>query len=147
MAEPLPALLKRLREARGLSQEALAFRVYDAGEKMTAGAIGQFERGVTRPLPSTVEKLAIALEVDPSVFPEYRLAVARRQLDEREVGLDEALRNLAALQPGVGEAVDGEPAPPAPPERLRRELEDAPPSRRSPDRQANGAAAKRRRPA
>lgn len=41
-----------------------------------------------------MEKIATVLEVNPEVFPEYRLIQAQRLLDPREVGLDVALENL-----------------------------------------------------
>ncbi len=76
--EALPARLRRLRTERELSQEGLAYEMYRLGSKgATAGAIGQFERGVTRPRPDTIETLARALAVDPTEFVEYQLARAR----------------------------------------------------------------------
>jgi transcriptional regulator with XRE-family HTH domain len=60
----------------------------------TAGAIGQIERGLIRPTVATMELLAATLEVEPSHFVEYRLALARRQLDERQVGLKAAVEML-----------------------------------------------------
>lgn len=37
------------------------------------------------------------------LFPEYRLAEARRLFDEREVGLDVALENLALVEPYISD--------------------------------------------
>jgi transcriptional regulator with XRE-family HTH domain len=46
------------------------------------------------PTVVTFERISEALGVDPSVFPEYRLAKARERLDERKVGYDAALGSL-----------------------------------------------------
>jgi hypothetical protein len=40
---------------------------------------------------------ARVLDIDPDVFPEYRLYEFQRQFDPREVGLEEALANLHAF--------------------------------------------------
>jgi transcriptional regulator with XRE-family HTH domain len=54
----LAALLRRLREERGLSQEALA---YQAG--ITAGSLGRIELAQSSPAWATVRQIAKALEV------------------------------------------------------------------------------------
>jgi transcriptional regulator with XRE-family HTH domain len=54
----LAALLKRLREQRGITQEQLAF---DAG--LTASALSRIERGLNNPGWMTVRRLAAALDV------------------------------------------------------------------------------------
>jgi transcriptional regulator with XRE-family HTH domain len=54
----LAALLRRLREERGLSQEALA---YKAG--ITAGSLGRIELGQSSPAWATVRQIAKALDV------------------------------------------------------------------------------------
>jgi transcriptional regulator with XRE-family HTH domain len=138
------AVLRRLRLERGLSQERLAFAMHDAGQPgATSGAIGQFERGVTRPRPATIEAIAAALRVDPSEFAEYRLYRLRSLFDEREVGLDQALANAAELAQALTE--DGIPAPP--PGELRRLLTDALPMQRDPEQQPTrrGSRARSRR--
>jgi transcriptional regulator with XRE-family HTH domain len=87
--------IRRLRIKRGWSQETLAFEVRRrSAVSPTAGAIGQIERGVTRPRPETIEGIAQALEVAPADFPEYRLAAVRRLFDERAAGLEQAIANL-----------------------------------------------------
>jgi transcriptional regulator with XRE-family HTH domain len=98
--EALPIRLRRLRKAVGLSVERLAHATYRNGHGLTFSAIAQFERGETRPKLETIELLAEALGVSPMEFPEYRLAIARRLFDEREVGLDQAVGNLEALEGG-----------------------------------------------
>lgn len=94
--DDLGTRIRRLRKARGLSQEDLA-RAVEAG-RLTAGAVGQFERGAGYPLPETLERLAHALGVEPDYFVEWRLARARRLLDERAVGLGEASHNMALVE-------------------------------------------------
>lgn len=54
----LAAILKRLREDRGITQEELAF---EAG--ITASALSRIERGLNTPGWMTVRRLAEALEV------------------------------------------------------------------------------------
>ncbi|HSE08265.1 MAG TPA: helix-turn-helix domain-containing protein [Nocardioidaceae bacterium] len=69
------ALLRRLRERAGLSQQELADR---AG--LTPHAISALERGTrTRPYPHTVRSLAEALEVSPTERDALIAAVPRRQ--------------------------------------------------------------------
>jgi transcriptional regulator with XRE-family HTH domain len=54
----LAALLRRLREERGMTQEQLAF---DAG--ITSSALSRIERGLNSPGWMTVRRLAHALDV------------------------------------------------------------------------------------
>jgi transcriptional regulator with XRE-family HTH domain len=97
--EPLGSLIRRLRVKRGWSQEALAFEVRLRSDvSPTAGAIGQIERGVTRPRMATIEGIARALDLSPKDLAEYRLAAVRRLFDDRAVGLDQALANLEVFE-------------------------------------------------
>ena len=66
------------RELDGFSYEAL--RLVIAGK-----------RTVT---PALMEECARALKVKPEHFAEYRIYLARRQFDVREVGFEQALANL-----------------------------------------------------
>ena len=50
-----------------------------------------------QPSPELLVALASALGEDPAIFPEYRLAKAREELDERIVGLDQALDHLERI--------------------------------------------------
>lgn len=88
--------LKKLRAARGLSQEALAER---AG--LSKNAISSFERGERFPRARTLDGLARGLSVEPS-------ALVGDLLTARERPPDDSARRGAA----VGELVallDGEP--------------------------------------
>lgn len=44
--------------------------------------------------PSLMEACAAALNASPEMFVEYRLWLAQREFDPREVGADQALKNL-----------------------------------------------------
>jgi transcriptional regulator with XRE-family HTH domain len=97
--EAIGSVIRRLRIERGWSQEALAFEVRSRTKSSpTAGAIGQIERGVTRPRQQTIEGIARALDLSPEDLAEYRLAAVRRLFDERAVGLDQAIANLGAFE-------------------------------------------------
>lgn len=50
--------------------------------------------GERNPSPVLMTEAAAALGRDPSVFIEYRLWEMQRKFDPREVGVDEALKNL-----------------------------------------------------
>jgi len=89
-----------------MSQDDLAYeaRSYGAPSSFTGSWISALKRG-KRPLaPEILEGIAGALGVEPTVFPEYRLAIARRELDPSEppkgVGLEQALQNLTANHKG-----------------------------------------------
>lgn len=110
--EPYWTRLKRLREAAGLSQPELFFR-----SGVSIGTIRGLEQpyqsqkdgrtGSSRyPSLETIERLSQALGVEPDEWPEYRLAHARKLLDDREIGLPQAIANLdritAALERRAG---------------------------------------------
>lgn len=50
--------------------------------------------GHRQPPPALMERCAEALGLEPTIFSEYRLWLAQRQFDPREVGLGEAEENL-----------------------------------------------------
>ncbi len=52
--------------------------------------------GHDKPSMRAMELIAHACGVEPEYFAEYRLAVAMRELDPNEVGLERALENLNA---------------------------------------------------
>lgn len=127
---PFKLRLKELRTARGLSQEELAFRSREHGVPLSTQTIRVYERGRSRPgrigktrATDVYEALAGALDVDPEVWPEYRLAVMRDALDEAVVGLEIALATLALIEGAAPEGVL-----PPPPEGLLRSPERASPS-------------------
>lgn len=103
--------LRALREEKGLSQaelfrrtEGVGFDTIRALEQDPTRAAGSGKRSRARyPSPETLESLSNALGVDPSVFPEYRLAKTRELLDERliEGGLDQAWSNYQQFIAGL----------------------------------------------
>jgi transcriptional regulator with XRE-family HTH domain len=99
--EPYWQRIRRLREAAGLSQPALYRRTEDVGfdtlralERPYHDQRNGVQSRSRYPSAQTLERVAEALGVDPSEFPEYRLARARERLDERQVGMDAALAAL-----------------------------------------------------
>jgi transcriptional regulator with XRE-family HTH domain len=97
--------LRHLRkEVAGLSRSQLSRKTTAVnGRGLPEITIKVLETDRTRqPEINTIEVLAAALEVEPETFPEYRLALARRQLDEREVGLAQALSNLDLVERALG---------------------------------------------
>jgi transcriptional regulator with XRE-family HTH domain len=110
--------LRTLREARGLSRSLLSRATVQPGDEGVAEiTIKTIENGKGGSA-ETLVKLARALDVPESHFPEIQLARARRLFDERAVGLEAALANydeLTAIFPGAGRV-----------DRLIETLEDRP---------------------
>jgi transcriptional regulator with XRE-family HTH domain len=96
-SRPFGEALRVRMQACGLSYRALAdaTRAID-GKGMTHAHINMLANGRDRPSMRAMELLAKACEVQPEYFAEYRLAVAMRELDPTEVGLEQALANLNA---------------------------------------------------
>lgn len=95
--KPFGDSLRHLMEDRGLSYRRLAqlTRQLD-GRGMTHAHINMLAKGHDRPSMRAMELIAQACGVDPNYFAEYRLALAMRELDPTEVGLEQALVNLNA---------------------------------------------------
>jgi transcriptional regulator with XRE-family HTH domain len=95
--KPFGEALRVLMEERGLSYRALAesTRGLD-GRGMTHAHINMLANGHDKPSLRAMELIAAACEIDPNYFAEYRLAMAMRELDPTEVGLERALENLNA---------------------------------------------------
>lgn len=95
-----------------MSQATLAWRVGELrGKPLEPAYISHMEIGkgyAARPTPEMMELIARALEIKPTAFCEYRLALVRRAFSEHGadarfvpgVGFDQAVRNLAALEAG-----------------------------------------------
>lgn len=97
--EPFAERVRRLAEAKDLSPTQVGYLAFKQDARGTSPATLQKVIRGERPLNvALLEAVARALDVPPEEFPEYRLAVARRALDEREVGLGEALDMLAAIE-------------------------------------------------
>lgn len=100
-AEPITERLPKLRrEHDRISAENLAFeaRAYMPNGTLSTSTVQKVETGERRAQVPLLEAVAKVLGVAPDSFPEYRLAQARRLLDEREVGLSQALRNFEAVE-------------------------------------------------
>lgn len=93
--KPIREKLPELRKAKGWSRDRLSHEAFAIDQEGTSGAlITGIERGTRRASPRTMAALAKALEVEPTEFAEYRLALARHVLDEEKVGLAQAIKNL-----------------------------------------------------
>jgi transcriptional regulator with XRE-family HTH domain len=89
--------LRQLMDQRGLSYRSLAAATRELdGKGVTHAHINMLANGHDKPSMRAMELIARACEMDPSYFAEYRLAVAMRELDPAEVGLEQALANLNA---------------------------------------------------
>lgn len=95
--KPFGEALRALMDARGLTYRGLAeaIRALD-GKGITHAHINMLANGHDKPSMRVMELIAQACGVDPDYFAEYRLAVAMRELDPDEVGLEQALQNLNA---------------------------------------------------
>jgi transcriptional regulator with XRE-family HTH domain len=94
---PFGEALRELMDARGLTYRGLseAIRALD-GKGITHAHINMLANGHDKPSMRAMELIAQACGVEPDHFAEYRLAVAMRELDPNEVGLEQALENLNA---------------------------------------------------
>src|SRR5436309_14906767 len=111
--QPFGDSLRALMSERGLSfrELAQATRAVD-GKGMTHAHINMLANGHDRPSMRAMELIAEACGVEPDYFAEYRLAVAMRELDPAEVGLEQALDNLnARLGARRRTGAKGRPAP------------------------------------
>src|ERR1700685_1487075 len=91
------ATLRALMEPRGLSYRKLAdeTRRLD-GRGMTHAHINMLANGRDKPSTRAMQLIAQVCDVEPEYFAEYRLAMAMRDLDPSQVGLERALANLNA---------------------------------------------------
>ena len=96
-AQPFGDALRGLMGARGLTYRGLAEQIRQLdGKGITHAHLNMLANGHEKPSMRAMELIAQACEVDPDYFAEYRLAVAMRELDPNEVGLEQALANLNA---------------------------------------------------
>lgn len=101
--EPFADRVKRLvANTEGMTVAKLGFVAYKPDVKGTNPdtfkSVMAGRRAVT---PVLIEAVADVLDVEPNEFPEYRLARMRRALDEREVGLQSAVRMLDDVEDGL----------------------------------------------
>lgn len=96
-AKPFGEALRALMEARGLTYRGLSEAIRKLDDKgITHAHINMLANGHDKPSMRAMELIAQACGVDADYFAEYRLAVAMRELDPNEVGLEQALENLNA---------------------------------------------------
>jgi len=95
--QPFGEALRMLMGECGLTYRSLAekTRLLD-GRGMTHAHINMLANGHDKPSMRAMELIARACDVGPDFFAEHRLAVAMRELDPAEVGLERALANLSA---------------------------------------------------
>lgn len=106
---PWSQVVEEVRGAIGLSQDDLAHnaRAFGAQQTLTGSQISQIKNG-KRPYSSAFfEGIAGALGISPFRFAEYHLAKARDLIDEKQVGLDDALANIDRLPELIGELSEG----------------------------------------
>jgi transcriptional regulator with XRE-family HTH domain len=93
--KPISELLPELRKAKGWSRDRLSHEAFSIDPVGTGSQqIASIELGRRPASARTIAALSDALEVDPMVFVEYRLALARHLLDEERVGLERAAEAL-----------------------------------------------------
>lgn len=123
---------------------AAATRKVD-GKGVAYQTIGNIRRGDDEASPRVLALISEAAGVGANYFAEVRLAHARDQLDEREVGLENALANLAAIQatsePPADDRPDGSLRPG---EQLARDVRDQPPTPEAPEQPSAPAKGRRR---
>ena len=87
--------LRKLMRERALTYRGLADATREIDHKgLTHAYINMLANGHDKPSLRAMELIAQACDVEPDYFAEYRLAVAMRELDPAEVGLERALENL-----------------------------------------------------
>ena len=95
--DPFGQALRDLMDPRGLTYRGLAEATRDIdGKGITHAHINMLANGHDKPSMRAMELIAGACGIEPDYFAEYRLAVAMRELDPAEVGLERALQNLNA---------------------------------------------------
>ena len=96
---PFPETLIRLLDERGWSMRHLAQQLQEDFDGWgSIGTLSQYNTGKIRPTMKALERIAYSLKVEPEAFAEYRLVLARTQLDPEAVGLAVALKNLERFE-------------------------------------------------
>jgi transcriptional regulator with XRE-family HTH domain len=94
---PFGDALRALMGSRRLTYRGLAELTRELdGRGLTHAHINMLANGHDRPSPRAMQLIAQACRVKADYFAEYRLAMAMRELDPAEVGLEQALANLNA---------------------------------------------------
>jgi transcriptional regulator with XRE-family HTH domain len=96
-SQPFGEALRALMDARGLTYRGLAQAIRQIDDRgLTHAHINMLANGHDKPSLRAMELIAQACGVEPEYFAEYRLALAMRELDPSQVGLEQALENLNA---------------------------------------------------
>lgn len=99
MADAFKDRLERLAQEKGMTLSQVRLAAYDPQVKGTNPESLKRVISRERPLrPEQIAALAGAVDVPPEHFPEYRLALARKALDECQVGLDQAVKTLERIE-------------------------------------------------
>jgi len=113
-SQPFGDALRALMSSGRLTYRGLADLTRELdGRGLTHAHINMLANGHDRPSQRAMELIARACGVDPDYFAEYRLAMAMRELDPAEVGLEQALANLnarLAAKRGSGARAAAQPA-------------------------------------
>src|SRR5438445_5895004 len=84
-------------DERELSYRGLADAIGRFDDKgVTHAHLNMLANGHDKPSMRAMALIAEACDVQPTYFAEHRLALAMRELDPAEVGLERALANLSA---------------------------------------------------
>lgn len=75
--------LERLMKQRGLGVRELARQMESSGINPSGATISQLKKGYISPSTRLMEAVAVALEVPPEHFAEYRLETVRERLEWR----------------------------------------------------------------
>ena len=111
-SQPFGEALRALMESRGLTYRGLAQAIREIDDKgLTHAHINMLANGHDKPSLRAMELIAQACGVEPEYFAEYRLALAMRELDPSQVGLEQALENLNARLGARRRAAKPRPAP------------------------------------
>ena len=111
-SQPFGEALRALMESRGLTYRGLAQAIREIDDKgLTHAHINMLANGHDKPSLRAMELIAEACGVEPEYFAEYRLALAMRELDPSQVGLERALENLNARLGARRRAAKPRPAP------------------------------------
>lgn len=106
--ESFRAVASRERARLDMTVEDLAYEIKHAASKLGHGdrsgasvsSVQKHLAGTLKSSPSVglMEATASVLGIQPDAFGEYRLAMARRAIDESVVGLDVALERLKRIE-------------------------------------------------
>ena len=98
--QPITVTLKALMQERGLTYRGLAAltRARDpTGRGVTYAYLCGVSSGREHPSRRSLELIASSLALNPTAFPEYRLALLREELDPKRHGFDAAWRRYVEL--------------------------------------------------